>query len=97
MDPTVYREDDLLKIIAIRKDTFCVLAVHDVDGVTLTPAQESSLALALRTRAQTYPESEYYGTGVMRAMRCSGRFSRPCRGAPWRLRCSTSSRATSPP
>lgn len=59
---------DLLKIIAQRKDTFCVLSVHDVDGPSLTASQENSLAVALRTRAQNYPESEYYGTQVVRAL-----------------------------
>lgn len=59
---------DLLKIIAQRKDTFCVLSVHDIDGPSLTASQENSLAIALRTRAQNYPESEYYGTQVVRAL-----------------------------
>lgn len=59
---------DLLKIIAQRKDTFCVLAVHDVDSPSSTASQENSLAIALRTRAQNYPESEYYGTQVVRAL-----------------------------
>jgi len=58
---------DLLKIIAQRKDTFCVLAVHDVDSPSATASQENSIAIALRTRAQNYPESEYYGTQVVRA------------------------------
>jgi len=58
----------LLSFLAIRKDTFVVLATHDVLGVALTAAQENSLAIALKTRAQNYPESDYYGTAVMRAM-----------------------------
>ena len=59
---------DLLKIIAQRKDTFCVLAVKDVNGEVLTAAQENSLAIALKTRAENYPESEYYGTQVVRCL-----------------------------
>lgn len=59
---------DLLKITAIRKDTFAVVAVHDVDGISLTPSQENSQAIALRTAAQNYPESSYYGTQAMRAL-----------------------------
>lgn len=58
----------LLSFLAIRKDTFVVLATHDVLGQPLTASQENSLAIALKTRAQNYPESDYYGTAVMRAM-----------------------------
>lgn len=59
---------DLFKFIAVRKDTFTVAAVKDVDGIVLTPSQENSIAVALRTRAMNYPESEYYGTPVVRAL-----------------------------
>lgn len=59
---------DLLKFISQRKDTFVVLAVHDVDSPSATASQENSIAVALRTRAQNYPESEYYGTQVVRAL-----------------------------
>lgn len=58
----------LCSFIAVRKDTFVVLSTHDVLGVSLTASQESSLAIALKTRLQMYPESEYYGTAVMRGM-----------------------------
>lgn len=58
----------LLNFLAIRKDTFVVLGTHDVLGQPLTASQENSLAIALRTRAQNFPESDYYGTAVMRAM-----------------------------
>lgn len=58
----------LLNFISLRKDTFCVLSTHDVLGADLTASQEQSLAIALKTRAQNFPESEYYGTAVMRAM-----------------------------
>lgn len=54
--------------IAIRKDTFAVLSTFDVDGVTLTASEDSSLAVALRTRLQFYPESDYFGTAAMRGM-----------------------------
>lgn len=58
----------LCSFIAVRKDTFVVLSTHDVLGLSLTASQESSLAIALKTRLQMYPESEYFGTAVMRGM-----------------------------
>lgn len=58
----------LCSFIAYRKDTFVVLSTHDVLGRSLTASEESSLAIALRTRLQMYPESEYFGTPVMRGM-----------------------------
>jgi hypothetical protein len=58
----------LLNFLGIRKDTFVFLSTHDVLGVSLSSAQENSMAIALRTRAQMYPDSEYYGTPVFRAM-----------------------------
>lgn len=58
----------LLSMIAIRKDTAVILSTFDAGGPSLTASEDSSLAIALRTRAQMYPESDYYGTPVMRAM-----------------------------
>lgn len=57
---------DLLSFIALRKDTAVFLVTHDVLGPELTADEESSLAIALRTRAQQYPESDYFGTATMR-------------------------------
>lgn len=59
---------DLIKIISVRKDTAVILSTHDVLGGTLTPSEESSIAVALRTRLQLYPESEIHGTHVVRGM-----------------------------
>ena len=59
---------DLIKFIAIRKDTAVILSTHDTQGQTLTPSEESSIAVALRTRLQLYPESEVHGTAVVRGM-----------------------------
>lgn len=59
---------DLISFIALRKDTAVVLSVYAVDGPKLTASEESSLALALKTRLQMYPESEYFGTPVVRGM-----------------------------
>lgn len=58
----------LLAMIANRKDTFVNLGTHDVNDRILDASEEHSLAVALRTRAQMYPESDYFGTPVMRAM-----------------------------
>lgn len=54
--------------ISQRKDTFLVLATHSVNGPALTASQESSVALSLKTTVSLYPESEVYGTPVVRAM-----------------------------
>lgn len=58
----------LLDFISIRKDTFVILSAYEVGGQRLSASQENSLAVALRTRAQLYPESDYFGTPVMRAL-----------------------------
>ena len=59
---------DLCSFISTRKDTAVVLSTHDVDSPVLTASQESALAIALRTRLQMYPESEYFGTSTVRGM-----------------------------
>lgn len=58
----------LCSFIAQRKDTFVALSTHDVNDRILTASEEHSLAIALRTRLQMYPESDYFGTPVMRGM-----------------------------
>lgn len=58
----------MLNFIAVRRDTAVILSTHDVMGETLTPSEESSLGISLRTRAQLFPESELHGTHVVRAM-----------------------------
>lgn len=62
----------LVNFIAVRKDTIVVLSTHDVLGRPLTPDQEYSLAVSLRTRLQMFPESEYFGTHCMRGMIVAG-------------------------
>lgn len=59
---------DIISAISIRKDIAVVLSTHDVLGETLTPSEESSIAIALRTRLQLFPESEVFGTHVVRGM-----------------------------
>lgn len=58
----------LCSFIGQRKDTFVVLGTHDVNDRTLTASEEHSIAIALRTRLQMFPESDYFGTPVMRGM-----------------------------
>ena len=63
----------LASFIAQRKDTFVVLSAYEVgtyeSNIPLsTASEENSIAVALRTFLQFYPESDYYGTPVMRGM-----------------------------
>ena len=58
----------LCSMIAQRKDTCVILSTHDVNDRILQASEEHSLAIALRTRLQMYPESDYFGTPVMRGM-----------------------------
>lgn len=51
-----------------RKDLWVVLSTQDVSLRQNTPSEESSIAIALRTAARMYPESEIYGTSVCRAV-----------------------------
>lgn len=57
---------DLLNFIGHRKDTAVILATYTAGARKLTASEESSLAIALRTRAKNFPESEFFGTEVVR-------------------------------
>lgn len=56
----------LLNFIAIRKDTFTRLSCYDTTGPEMSAADEAAVAVALRTQAQLYPESVYFGTNTVR-------------------------------
>lgn len=58
----------LMNVLALRKDIWVALTTYDIQGSKLTAAEESSIAVALRTRANLYPESTFYGTSVARAI-----------------------------
>lgn len=60
----------LANIIALRKDTFVVLGVHEVndDDSVMDASEENAAAVGLRQYLQSFPESEYFGTPVMRGM-----------------------------
>jgi hypothetical protein len=65
---------DLCSIMAVRKDTFVVVGTHTAGERALIQSEEQSVAIALRTHMQMYPESDYFGTPVARGMimGCSG-------------------------
>lgn len=63
--PTKY---ELAKVLAIRKDIGVVLSTYTVGGQQLSSAEDHSIAVALRTRLQNYPDSDYFGTPVFRGM-----------------------------
>lgn len=71
---TLPTKRDLFNFIALRKDTYCVLSTHDYSmGEKRLPlSEERAIAVSLRTRAQMFPESEYHGTGVARAVIVAG-------------------------
>lgn len=58
----------LLKMLTYRRDTNVALSTYVFGDDEMTAAEEASLGAALRVRAQMYPESEYFGTGVQRAV-----------------------------
>lgn len=61
-------KDALCKFISIRKDTAVVLATYEFGEKPMSAAEDHSMAVALRTKLQMYPESEYFGTPVMRGV-----------------------------
>ncbi len=56
----------LLDFLAIRKDLAVALSTYEVGTPKRTAAEDNATAVALRARAQLYPESDTFGTGVMR-------------------------------
>lgn len=65
---------DLPSFISQRHDTFLVLGTHTYGMAPLTESQEMSLAVSLRARILSYPESDFFGTAATRGMimGCSG-------------------------
>ena len=58
----------LLNVLSARKDIAVVLSTQDIALEQNGIIQESSMAVSLQTQASLHPESEYYGTPVMRAV-----------------------------
>jgi len=65
---TLATKYELCKALSIRKDIGVVLSTYTVGGQQMTSAEDHSIAVALRTRLQMYPDSDYYGTPVFRGM-----------------------------
>lgn len=58
----------LAYFISVRRDTFVALSTY-IDGQpAMSPSEEYSLAISLKTRLQAYPESVYYGTKTARGL-----------------------------
>lgn len=58
----------LCNVLAIRKDIALTLVTHIHGEPPLSITDESAIAIALRTRAQMFPESEFYGTSTVRCV-----------------------------
>jgi hypothetical protein len=58
----------LLSAMAIRKDIAVIVGTAVAGEPALTASADSAIAVALRTRAQMYPESEIFGTSTCRAI-----------------------------
>lgn len=58
----------LAQFISQRKDTFVALSTFSTLSPVLTPSEESSMAVALKSYLQQFPESDYFGTPTMRGM-----------------------------
>lgn len=65
---TLETKKAFFKPIGVRKDIWVVVATQDVSKRQNTPSEESSMAIALKTAARMYPESEIYGTATCRAI-----------------------------
>lgn len=60
------------KIISRRKDTFSVSATYAHNAPALTIEEQFSVAIALKTMYELYPESSTFGTPVMRGIVMGG-------------------------
>ena len=60
------------KMISRRKDTFVVLSTYAHNAPALTLENQYSVALALKSMLELYPESSTFGTPVMRGMVMGG-------------------------
>ncbi len=71
---TVPTKMELANFISLRKDTVLCLSTHDASlgNKNFTLTEERAIAVALKSRLNLTPESEYYGTGVARAIVVAG-------------------------
>lgn len=64
----VETKKSMLKVLGARKDVWVCLSTQDVSLKQNDQATESSMAIALRTAAEQFPEAELYGTSVVRCV-----------------------------
>lgn len=57
----------LFTVMGRRKDTFVVVGTQDASQPLNSPSEDSSIAVALRSAARLYPESDIHGTPACRA------------------------------
>ena len=71
---TLATKKELCNFIALRKDTMVMLTTHDASlGTKYLPlSDERAIAVNLKTRLKLTPESDYFGTKVMRGVVVSG-------------------------
>jgi len=71
---TLDAKKELCNFIALRKDTAVVLSTHDASlGENHLPlSDQRAIAVALKTRLKLTPESDYFGTPVMRGVVLAG-------------------------
>lgn len=62
----------IAKFISRRKDTFVTLSTYAHDAPSVQLADQYSVAIALKTMLELYPESATFGTPVMRGMIVGG-------------------------
>jgi hypothetical protein len=62
----------LAKFISRRKDTFTILSTHAHNAPSSSISEQYSVAIALKTMMELYPESATFGTPVMRGMIVGG-------------------------
>jgi hypothetical protein len=62
----------MAKFISRRKDTFVTLSTYAHDAPSVDLADQYSVAIALKTMMELYPESATFGTPVMRGMIVGG-------------------------
>lgn len=62
----------MAKFIARRKDTFTILSTYAHDAPSIALPDQYSVAIALKTMMELYPESATFGTPVMRGMIIGG-------------------------
>jgi len=66
----------LLNFLAVRKDTVVVLGTHEATSTknVLSLADTRAIAVTLKTQAKLFPESDFFGTPVARAVIVGGAY-----------------------